>query len=387
MSSSNNAYTTPRDIDTNWIQDVVAHIGNAGQPNGSLLNCTCAVCLESTLDISACVGDMIRDELASANLVGSRREFYEKYKLERTAFLRCGHVFGLECLIRFEPDQIGVCPMCRYKSCDGCKRRFEAVLLKDLVPWPLSTAQYQPPLPKFWDSVPLTATEIAPGTKRFCADCMQKQCIREWYRLATLFPKCPACDADRNGGEGGGAAVQYPANHRAWRDANVDAWIHQQLSRVAEALYPSSVDIRDPNRRHLDDPIVNTQRRAFVTRFMADPDLVGPLRRALFLPCEQEEEEPAPLSPAELESIDRSETRAYAEGTSQYMRSGLTWFRGIDDQFRAPPADAAPRDPSFPRQMLAEIVGVDTFEEALSHVNPMVLPSYLDSLRGGEEEE
>ncbi|KAK8063330.1 hypothetical protein PG996_007982 [Apiospora saccharicola] len=232
MSSSNNAYTTPRDVDTNWIQDVVAHIGNAGQPNGSLLNCTCAVCLESTLDVSACVGDMIRDELASPNPVGSRREFYEKYKLERTAFLRCGHVFGLECLIRFAPGQIGVCPMCRDKSCDGCGRRFEVAMLKDLVPWPLSAAQYQPPLAKFRDSVTLTATEIAPGTKRFCADCMQRQFIREWYRLATLFPKCPACDAARNGGAGADAA--YPANHRTWRNANVDAWIHQQLGRLAE---------------------------------------------------------------------------------------------------------------------------------------------------------
>lgn len=215
MTSSNSPYTSLRDVDTHWIQDVVALIGNTGQPHGRLLNCTCAVCLESTLDISACVGDMIKDELAAADPVDSKRAFYEKYNLERAAFLPCGHVVGLTCLSKFERGQIGICPMCRDKSCDGCKWFFQPVLVSEIVPWPLSTAGYRP-LPNFINSVTLTAAEIAPGTKRFCVDCMEGQFIREWFRLHALFPRCIPCEAVRSG-----SGAQYPADHRVWRDANV----------------------------------------------------------------------------------------------------------------------------------------------------------------------
>lgn len=374
MSSSNNPYTTPRDVDTYLTRDVAAHIGNTGQPNGPLLNCTCAVCVDSTLDISACVGDMIKDELAAADPVDSKEKFYEKYKLERTAFLRCGHFFGLSCLAKFRNGQVGVCPVCRNMSCDGCNMGFLPIVVKDMVPWPLSTAGYRP-LPKFLDAVTLTAVDIAPGTKRFCAACMQGQFIREYVRLTTIFPSCPACDAARYGG---GAAEEYPADHRAWRAANVDPWIRQQLVRMAEAVYPSPVDIRDPDAREIENTIMTTRRRSFVARFLMDQDLMDPLRRVLFLPCEQvREEETAPLSQTELESINRSMKRALDEGKTQYDRARTMWFRGIDDGFRYGPVNPdRPRDPNMSRQIFAEIVGVDTYEQALLRVNPMVLPNF-----------
>lgn len=372
MSSSNNPYTTPRDVNTSWIHDVVAHLKNAGQPSGPLLNCTCVVCLESTLDISACVGDMIKDELAAAEPVDSIEKFYEKYKLEPTAFLRCGHIVGASCLAKFEIGQMGVCPVCRDQSCDGCDWQFHPILVKDMVPWPLSTADYRP-VQKFLSSVTLTTAEIAAGTKRFCTNCMVGQYLREWFRLTKLFPGCPACDAARRGGAG----ADYPADHGAWRRANVDRWIRQQLGRVAEVVYPSAADLRDPAARGAEEAAVATRRRAFVARFLFNQDLVDPLRRVLYLPCEQVgEEEAAPLSHAEMQRIARSCRRAGQDRRAQYFDSGVAWFRGVDDGFRHGPADAdAERDPVAFRQELAEVAGVGTFVQALLNVNPMALPN------------
>ncbi|KAK8062254.1 hypothetical protein PG997_014351 [Apiospora hydei] len=382
MSSSNSPPAGTEVIETCWIQDVAAYMGKAGQSGEPVLSCTCVICQDSILDISTCVGDMIKEELAAARPVDSKEAFYKKYNLEHSVFLRCGHILGHSCFEQYAEAAPILCPICRENNyCDGCGLVQIALTSNFIVPWPLSIDGHDP-YQYFMSHVPRTKAEIAPGTKLFCEDCLKKQVIRGWAKLALLCPTCPACDAAR---VGEGAAEKYPEDHRLWRRGKIDRWIRQQLCALSELVLPSRADLRE--RDHEAQLFMEQQlarrRDNWVDNYMYNEDLVGPLRRILFWPCEQdrergdeeaedeEEDETGPLSQADFYALDRAMRQILADRLQGSYEPALMWFRG-DDRFewnRA--AEAGPKDPSPRRQMFAEITGTETFIQALFFVNPL----------------
>ncbi|KAK8079214.1 hypothetical protein PG994_003021 [Apiospora phragmitis] len=291
---------------------------------------------------------MIKKELLAADPVDTKEKFYKKFNLERSVFLRCGHIMGKSCYeqIQVQPSP---CPVCRAdNTCDGCHVDQVAFATWTFVPWPLSIANFQP-CRRFMSAVPLTAAEIAPGTKRFCGDCIKVQVIRQWARLALMCPTCPACDAAHEDREGAtaAAATQYPEDHRVWRDANVVPWIRRQVGILAELVYPSRADLRDRELvTRVDEPALATRRAAFVAHYMDDQDLVGPVGRIVFQPCEQTralgEEGTAPYSQAEYDRLSRAMLRILNNGYDKYSQTFIEWYRG-DEEFKLPTAED-PRD-------------------------------------------
>ncbi|KAK8030082.1 hypothetical protein PG993_011373 [Apiospora rasikravindrae] len=372
MSSSNSPSAGREVIETCWIHDVAAYIGKAGQSGEPVLSCTCIICQTSILDISTCVGDMIKEELAAAEPVDSRERFYEKYNLEPSIFLRCGHILGETCFEHFMEAGTGLCPICRVDNCcDGCGEDHTAAGPEIFVPWPLNIADHQP-YQHFRSNVPLTKAEIAPGTKLFCEGCITKQTIRQWAKMTLLCPTCPACNASH---DGEGSAEEYPEDHRVWRSANVDPWIRRQLRVLSELVLPSRAGLRvgDGEAQESNAQQLAARRAAWVERYMNDEGLVRPLRRILFRPCEQDRErgdDTAPLLQVDFDALDLALGRILEERLLEYKEPKIVWFRG-DDQFEWHDADE--QDPNNTRQNFAEITGTETFIQALFFVNPLAL--------------
>ncbi|KAK6836806.1 hypothetical protein PG987_007301 [Apiospora arundinis] len=373
----------PSIIETNWILDVVRHLEKAGQPGQPMLECECVLCKFAILDISTKVWDFIRQELASDDRVDTKEEFYTKYDLEHTVFLRCGHVMGKACYDGYRNYMQGregesLCPICRIdNSCDGCHMNHEVIQFEEDVPlveWPLNLARHDP-WSTFRSRVLLTTAEITPGTRRYCYVCIKIQLWSLWGELAFCFPTCPACEGDAAPGTDG-----YPAVHSAWRNAtaaNVDYWIRRQLARLADLVFPDTADIRFGASATLGrDPNLAIRRAEWVNQIMSERRFVDPMRRLVYRPCQQsvEQGEPAvtPLTRDELYNLKMLFFRVISDANSMYESGFFGWHRGIDD-FRLP---VIVQDPDQKRSEFIDYVRGDTFIQAVMNANPLVLNAW-----------
>ncbi|KAK6859186.1 hypothetical protein PG995_005039 [Apiospora arundinis] len=331
----------PSIIEANWILDVFA-----------------------ILDISTKVWDFIRQELASDDRVDTKEEFYTKYDLEHTVFLRCGHVMGKACYDEYRNymqgrEGVNLCPICRIdNSCDGCHMNHEVIQFEEDVPlveWPLNLARHDP-WSTFRSRVLLTTAEITPGTRRYCYICIKIQLWSLWGELAFCFP------------------------YLAWRNAtaaNVDYWNRRQLARLADLVFPNTADIRFGASATLGrDPNLAIRRAEWVNQIMSERRFVDPMRRLVYRPCQQsiEQGEPAvtPLTRDELYNLKMLFFRVISDANSMYESGFFGWHRGIDD-FRLP---VIVQDPDQKRSEFIDYVRGDTFIQAVMNANPLVLNAW-----------
>ncbi|KAK8024534.1 hypothetical protein PG993_012600 [Apiospora rasikravindrae] len=341
-------------INSHFILDFAQHLEKAGLEGNPTLHSDCIVC-RRTLDISSCVGDLVKAECDLAGeptAAKTKKQFYDKHGLERTIVLRCGHLIGEECLrdaLEFyqsgDPGAMrpNVCFHCRAKAtCDGC----DDMLLADdqfhpfvaNTAWPLgaSDARMHQPWMGF-QRVALTAAEKDPEAKRYCRRCTYYQILRKFSDCALTFPAC-----------------QTFASAEDCRQ-----WLRQRVHEASRLVCPVT-DVR--NRR------LAAQKERFLARgrdYIVETCLGGRGRSAklhgtVFCPCMADIEA---LSPKRLRGFKSKQKRRLrdtnvafemADGlTGKFMAIAdtlpLTWYRGAEEEEGARGKAAVDFDSSRPR--------------------------------------
>ncbi|KAK7993379.1 biotin lipoate a b protein ligase protein [Apiospora arundinis] len=330
-------------ITSNFITPVAQNIEKAGQPNEPIIKIPCPICWYRDLDVSTRTLSAIRAEYEIAQTTPdaaatSKEKFYDKYDLERTVILNCGHLVGRECyeIALDQPDfQSRYCSSCRQDNlCTGCPDYVLYDHAFDPVAWPLDPASYNPHR-KFMSEVGLTAPERGDDE--------------------SLLPPPPEPAA--------------PHLHQAWRQLWVDEWLRRKMEEISNCVLPPSSDIRDPQIAAAYDAQANMQRMAVRGSLLSEPTLAA-VRRLAFRPCRGDgAQAPVPLSAQEtVAAFMLAEQYVQAFYKTGHAKRPVLWFRGDSNFELHPPSYQAvvpgqAEDVNKAIQNLLMYVGVDTLAE------------------------
>ncbi|KAK7959423.1 uncharacterized protein PG986_004277 [Apiospora aurea] len=228
-------------------------------------------------------------------------------------------MFGRDCyeqLLKEGDPTVERCVLCfKDNSCGGCTNRLYDASF-DPVAWPLDPAQFNPSQ-EFQTKVGLTGVERDPDVKRFCAKCALWQIRRKFAQMCLMFPRCPGCFLPAPPG------IPLPPTIRD----------------IARLIWPSGADVRDPQLAAQFEAQMAQSRALVETSLLADPN-IAKVRGAVFKPCTQDPEPPAPhYLGVRLDPDDTNALMALAWQYSQtfldLVRPNLpvAWYRG-DQDFR-----------------------------------------------------
>ncbi|KAK7995506.1 hypothetical protein PG990_014279 [Apiospora arundinis] len=374
--------------------DIAHHLVDAGQCGHPSIVAKCPEC-RLTLDISTCVRDMLQWECDNPGRRESCRateHFYEKYRLEATLVLKCGHLVGKRCFHkrlekmmekdRIEIEREGLCYSCRENLfCDGCS----SSLLSDPSYDPLTVIRDQ--LGKRRDNFPmdlsatlkkhyahrenvkkltLTSAEQDPDAKRYCDRCFNMHNLSLMADIWLVRPNKEHEDI------------------RFFRRG-----LHSTAEEASQTIYTSTAGVRDRTRAPYFDYEVETKRRNFVEALMSSQAFgqmydkalgyrpfhegeearwyqkseQAPDVRYLHLQSKGKQTESAPILLKEVESVlivmEREASKIY-----EYMADELplAWFR-IQDKTGQLGVQPQPHPPEVKEtRKVEEIVEVEEIE-------------------------
>ncbi|KAK8079233.1 hypothetical protein PG994_003040 [Apiospora phragmitis] len=408
-------------VESHYILDFARLMEKAGQPGQPTLHSDCIICRQ-TLDISTCVGDMLKEEQADGRRTAAKtwKEFYEKHDLEPTVVLKCGHLIGRECLktvlqdwnsgkvVALKPFD---CFHCRANNtCDGCG--LHGLLDASFNPflpgtkWPCSnpaTARYQP----YWSfqRLTLTAAETDRGAKRYCKLCARMQIIRKLAACFLTAPQCPACSSSSPCS----CSLEKQQQSEPFdRDALVEEWLRRRVTEVSHLLYPSVADIRAPNVAAMREK-ENGARRANFVAMQLEGVRFDELKKVIFRP----QEEGVSAKPttfrmfccSKTQRLQRQQQQQQVERGLEMTRSAfqmaarcvqgfrkrsqhlpLAWYRGLEgedggDGFRLF-GDYLGLPLCHPTTLFIMAMGGKSPAEGMARVNPQVFAGTQDQLEG-----
>ncbi|KAK6836807.1 hypothetical protein PG987_007302 [Apiospora arundinis] len=369
-------------ITSNFITPVAQNIEKAGQPNEPIIKIPCPICWYRDLDVSTRTLSAIRAEYEIAQTTpdaaaSSKEKFYDKYDLERTVILNCGHLVGRECyeIALDQPDfQSRYCSSCRQDNlCTGCPDYVLYDHAFDPVTWPLDPASYNPHR-NFMSEVGLTAPERGDDEVRFCHNCAAWHIRRKFAEMFLTLPRCyldgcwPPAPDDQS-------LLPPPPEptaphlHQAWRQQWVDEWLRRKMEEISNCVLPLSSDIRDPQIAAAYDAQATMQRTAVRGSLLSEPTFAA-VRRLAFRPCRGDgAQAPVPLSARETAvAFALAEQYVQAFYKTGHAKRPVLWFRGDSNFELHPPRYQAvvpgqAEDVNKAIQKLLMYVGVDTLAE------------------------
>ncbi|KAK8079215.1 hypothetical protein PG994_003022 [Apiospora phragmitis] len=318
-------------IQADYINTILEHIENSGRRHdpGGVLSDPRGDCRNKKKKKAANENEENEEDEEGEEVEDPKEEFYEKYGIERTVFLHCGHIIGRDCYEAGSMDDdvdARKCLVCRKDNlCSGCSENTLYDDSFDPVSWPLNPATFNP-YHEFRHRAGFTGVEKDPDAQKYCGHARpafpRPQASRSRPVRTPTTPRAPAVPGSTSTGA---------------RPTSTPRGCAPSWPRSAASSSPRAVDIRDPHLATSIEAEMALERTCFEETLLADPR-IAKLRQAVFKPCFQDGPpfwpwyETLKLQPADTMALfDLAWEHSQVFWDRMRQRLPVGWYRDGDD--------------------------------------------------------